>query len=120
MTMSEPRAPELPPDGLGEAGASFWSKLVATVEFDPHELQLLEDTCAVVDTIHALETRIRRDGPLTDDGRPHPATTEARLQRNLLVKMIASLRVPESVGDEVVTPQRRGGARGPYRTGRGR
>jgi hypothetical protein len=44
----------------------------------------------------------------------NPVLTEARQQQLVYVRLIASLRLPDT--DEDIRPQRRGGARGVYET----
>ena len=65
-----------PPTGLGPAGRARWKQFTADLEFQPHELIILEEACRVVDVLARI--RRRRPSPKND--------TEIRLQQEQLRK----------------------------------
>jgi hypothetical protein len=103
----------LPPDGTEDAGRALWRSVVECYDLDEHELALLREAVRVVDTLNMLDDAVKRDGAMLGD-KVHPALVEARQGRLVLARILAALRLPE--GTETSTrPQRRGGARRPYR-----
>ncbi|MBA3800221.1 MAG: terminase [Geodermatophilaceae bacterium] len=100
-----------PPPGTGAGGRRLWRSVADAYELDEHERAVLVECVRTVDLLDALDAAIRRDGPLTDAGRAHPAAAEARQQRIVLARLLAALRLPTD--DETGTrPQRRVGVRG--------
>ena len=89
-----------PPRELGKAGRAFWRDMVIELEFGPHELRILRDAAATVDTIAALEEATRAEGFSVrvrgSMGQPTiaPEVAEIRVQRALLASLIARLKVP--------------------------
>ena len=88
----------------------MWRAVVADFDLAPWELDLLRQSVAVVDNCESLQAIACKEGLLLED-RVHPATIELRLQRVLLVKLLADLRIPD---DDEPRPPRRGGSRGAY------
>ncbi len=88
--------------------------MLGRFELDEHELALLREAVRTASQLDALDAEVRAAGVLLD-GKAHPALVEARQQRIVLARLVASLRLPED--DAGVRPQRRGAARGSY--GRG-
>ena len=88
MTGESPKPPE-PPVGLGPAGRARWRQLTASVEFQPHELVILEEACRVVDVLARL--RRRRPSPKTD--------VEIRLQQEQLRKLLGGISWPDDAGN---------------------
>jgi len=103
------------PKGLSKGGAGLWDEVVKHLELDRQEQQLLLEACRVTDRLDALDSVIRKKGPVLPDGRPLPALTEARQQQLVLARLIASLRLPEDLSQPERRPQRRGSSRGIYR-----
>ncbi len=91
----------------------MWKSLTAALELDEHERRLLIEACRTADHLDALEDAISADGVVVD-GRAHPALVEARQQRVVLTRLVASLRLPEDLQRPETRPQRRGAARGAY------
>lgn len=103
------------PNGLKAAGKKLWAAVVDDFELGEHELVVLLEACRTVDSLAALETIITADG-VTDRSpqgvRAHPALVEARQQRLVLAKLVASLRIPtDDAGDVGRLPQQRVGIR---------
>lgn len=103
-----------PPVGLKRQGKALWVRLCAEIEFEPQELLLLTEIVRTVDLLDALDAKVRREGLFTSDGRVLPAVVEARLQRVALARLLASLRLPDTLADLDSRPQRRGASRGVY------
>lgn len=104
------------PTGLKSRGRRFWRTVLADLEMEPHEQQLLAETCRILDRLDGLDAVIREKGLTTPDGRIAPAVVELRLQQVTLARVVASLRLPDEYRAEVLDRgQRRGGARGSYK-----
>lgn len=107
-----------PPGLLGSAGRRLWASVVDRYDLAEHERQILYQAAQTSDTITALVTLL--DGALVDaEGRIRHEHIELRQQRALLVRLVASLRIPyNDDGQQSKTspvprrPQRRGAARG--------
>jgi len=107
-------SPHAPPEELSEAALVLWREVVTEYELGPHELALLEHAVRVQTTCSDLDALVQAEGAMLE-GRVHPALVELRLQRVLLSRLIASLRIPvEEDGAGAPRLQRRSGARGPY------
>ena len=98
------------PRGAGPSGRALWRQVLSRYELDEHELVLLREAVRTVDQLDDLAAAVTADGVLVD-GKAHPALVEARQQRVVLARLLASLRLPE---DDAGRPQRRGAARGTY------
>ena len=103
--------PQSAPEGTKAAGRRLWRNVTAAYDLEPHELELLRQAVNVLDVCEQLQATATAQGLLTDD-KVHPATVELRLQRVLLVKLLADLRFPE--GEDGPRPPRRSGSRGAY------
>ena len=109
-----------PPADLGERGAALWRDVHDRFDVHPWEEVVLIEACRCLDTLERLAAI---DAPDTQQNR-HGETVaaahvvEARQQQANLIRLIASLRLPEvDEHGEIVTggrPQRRGAARGAY------
>lgn len=100
-----------PPRGTGPAGKAVWASIAGAFDLDLHEVELLRQITVVADRIEALDKAVTRDGILVAD-KVHPALIESRLQRVVLARLMAALRLPDR---EEHRPQRRGASRGTYR-----
>jgi len=101
-----------PPTGTGPGGARLWRKVTESFDLDGHELVILRQAVDVLDSCELLRAVVRAEGLLDEDRAVHPAARELRLQRVLLLKLLADLRFPDAGEDE--RPQRRSGSRGAY------
>ncbi|MCU1624085.1 MAG: hypothetical protein JWL79_2930 [Frankiales bacterium] len=110
------RAPKAAPEP--SAGARLTTAVLAAWELDEHELLQLASAAKLADRLADLDAIVDRDGVLlpTDPTRVHPALIEARMSRIALARLLAALRLPVDAAD-AGRPQRRTGARGPYRMG---
>jgi hypothetical protein len=104
-----------PPSDLKARGRGrrLWRAVTLALQLDEHEGLLLHEASRVLDRLDALDTAIRKAGPLLPDGRPHPALAEARMQQQAFARLVASLRLPLDLSEPDRRPQRRG-ARGSY------
>ncbi len=106
-----------PPAETGQSARRLWSEVVGRFELDEHELALLTEAVRTIDLLDRLASVVDADGPMVTSARGerviHPAAIEARQQRVVLTRLVASLRLPED-SDVDIRPQRRGSARGAY------
>ncbi|MGB9308763.1 MAG: terminase, partial [Mycobacterium sp.] len=89
--------PSAPLD-LREAGRRLWEKTLAEIEFQPHELELLGETCRTLDAVRLLQNQLDADGviDISPQGRRvHPALPELRQQRIVLARLLAALQIPD-------------------------
>jgi hypothetical protein len=115
--MREQKTPPAP-KGLAASGRRLWRAILGDYDLEVHELLTLTEACRVIDRLDRL-AEAGEGAPLTVEnhrGDPvsNPVLTEARAQEITDVRLIASLRLPDT--DENIRPQRRGGARGSYQT----
>jgi len=93
------------PAGLGAAGKSLWSSILADVgdgwRLDARELHLLARACRTADELEALQAVVDRDGVTVAGSRgqviAHPALAEARQLRLVQLRLLSAL--------EMVDPQ---------------
>ena len=74
--MTDADLPPEPPLDLREAGRLLWEKTLAEIEFQPHELELLGETCRTLDAVRQLQSQLDTDGviDMSPQGRRvHPA-----------------------------------------------
>lgn len=106
-----------PPEGLGEAGAALWSRIVepraaAGWLLDEREAAILSAACRQADDIAGLEAEIVSAGRMVEGsrGQPvlNPAITEVRQGRLALGRLLGQLALPD--GEDV--PRSAAGQRG--------
>ena len=116
---ADPAGPAATPDGLGASGARLWRSISDDYDLDVHEQLLLLQACRCADRLDELAAEALKS-PVTvinmkGDRITHPAIVESRQQAIVLSRLVASLRLPSGeTEDDLVRPQRRGGARGSY------
>jgi hypothetical protein len=110
-----------PPAGLGEAGRSLWTDVLASFVLEGHELAALTDACRVRDVIAELDEVIAREGTTIEretGPAPHPVLAALARERTLYGRIIASLALPdEETGNHPTRRRGPRGARGYYSTG---
>jgi hypothetical protein len=88
-----PRAPK----SLKARGKILWRDLVLEFEFDAQELDLLLETCRVLDMIDALSGAIEADGMMIEGSQGqsvlHPAVAELRQQQAAFARLVTSLNL---------------------------
>lgn len=112
------KAPPVPRN-LGTAGRKLWDSSTAEFEWAMHEIAVLEEACRTRDRIAELDAAVSESTLMmtsSQGARVHPAVSEARQQRLVLARLIATLGIPSLDGEDL-PPAR--GARGVY-SGRGR
>jgi hypothetical protein len=85
------------PRGLGVAGTRLWKEATAEFDYDADHRVVLLELCSVVDTMEDLKAIVAAEGLLAQSSqgiRTHPAVTELRQQRLLLVRLARQLRLP--------------------------
>lgn len=98
--MSKPK----PPEHLGSAGKSVWTKILKNYDFRPDELLTLEDACATSDMIATLtDLWIDEGSPATAKGSMgqliiHPLIGEIRTQRAARNALWRQLKLPDLEG----------------------
>lgn len=85
-------------------GTLFIEEVTERYEFEPHEMALVREIAATLDTIERLESLYESD--LTSTGSMkqtilQPAISEARQQRLMLAKLFAALNLPAEEEGEV-------------------
>lgn len=108
------------PSGLKSRGRRLWAEITDVLELDEHERALLLEAARTADLLDMLAAIVAREGPILD-GRPNPALVEARQQKLVLARLLASMRLPDDLTGQadLSRPQRRGGSRRPYNIERG-
>lgn len=86
-----------PPEGLGDRGRALWDDLTTTYEFDPHESELLAETCRALDVIEALAVAVERDGVMLTGSKGQPvlngAVAELRQQQASFARLVGQLNL---------------------------
>lgn len=117
--MNQPEIPD-PPSDLGERGAALWREVHERFDLHPWEEVVLVEACRCLDTLERLAAI---DAPDTQTNRHGEAVAaahvvEGRQQQANLIRLIASLRLPDVDESGNILPggrpQRRGAARGAY------
>lgn len=93
----------------------MWIDLVAHLDLDRHETQVLHEACRVADRCDELDKALRKSGSVLPSGKSSPLLVEARLQQITLARLLAALRLPEDISNPKQRPQRHAGVRGTYR-----
>jgi phage terminase small subunit len=103
------------PRGLGAAGRRFWRQIAADFELSPVDAVVMAEVCQTLDRLSLLADVVAVQGVLAESSqgvRAHPALTEERAQRELLVKLLAVLGLElGAVEDAPAGPGRRSGGR---------
>ncbi len=93
----EPNENPSPPKGLRRRGRALWRVLHERLEYDPHEAELVLETCRTVDAIESLQSVIDRDGYTvagsTGQTIVHPAVAELRQQQVGLTRLLTTLNL---------------------------
>jgi len=93
------------PNGLGEAGKDFWTKILGEYDLqEAHDLERLTMACKCLDDVIVIEERVKEDGRFTQNRyggiTEHPGGKSSRDTRALFMKIIRELNldiaVPES------------------------
>ena len=90
---------------FGSAGKRLLDSVLSEYQLDGHERELLEQAAHCADVMAELQRIVDRDGvmvlkDLQGPLRPNPALVELRSQRNVYVRLVRALQLPQGVLDE--------------------
>ena len=92
------------PRGLGSRGKKFWHKVMAEIDFNEAETELLVEVCRSLDSLDQLYETVSVHGPMVKGSAGqiviNPAVSEARQQRIVLHRLMAALEIPDEDGIE--------------------
>ena len=91
------------PGMLKARGRALWSSIMADLEGDVHDRELVVETCRTLDVIDGLAAAVARDGETVMGSRGqtvvHPAVPELRQQQTSFARLLAQLNLDaEEVG----------------------
>ena len=89
---------------------ALWNQYVSEYELSASDEVLLREACATVSLVEALDAVVANQGPMLAD-KIHPAVTEARFAKALVLKQLSQL---ERLADVVGNSRNKGGSRGAY------
>jgi hypothetical protein len=88
------------PDTLGPRGSTLWLELQGEYEFDPHEEELLLETCRALDVIDALAKSVGTDGVMLIGSQGQSvlngAVAELRQQQAAFARLAAQLNLTDA------------------------
>jgi hypothetical protein len=90
------------PRGLAAAGRKLWDAGTDDYDWSHHELAMLEEACRTRDRIVQLDKIVDDDGIMltsSQGSRVHPAIAEARQQRLVMARLLATLGIPPLLED---------------------
>ena len=100
-----------PPDVLGRRGKALWVELQHTYEFDPHESELLLETCRALDLIDNLQTAIASDGVMLTGSQGQQvlngAVAELRQQQASYGRLVGQLNLLDAEMGSAITARSR-------------
>lgn len=87
---------------LGTRGRRLWDAILGGdegLDGDQHDMELIAETCRILDVIDGLSQAVKRDGVTVDGSRGqtvvHPAVAELRQQQIAFSRLIAQLNLDE-------------------------
>lgn len=92
-----------PPRGLRAGGKRLWAAVMADFELDETAAAVLTEACRTVDLLADLRAEIAESGLKADSPqgvRVSPFVVEARMQRQLLAKLIREIGLPKELADD--------------------
>jgi hypothetical protein len=88
------------PRSLGVRGSTLWLELQGEYEFDPHEDELLLETCRALDVIDALAASIEVDGVMLIGSQGQSvlngAVAELRQQQAAFARLASQLNLTDA------------------------
>lgn len=91
---------ETVPESLGERGSALWHDLQTKFEFDPHEEEILLETCRALDVIDSLAAAVATDGVMLTGSKGQPvlnsAVAELRQQQASFARLAAQLNLMDA------------------------
>lgn len=86
-----------PPVELGSRGRALWGDLWGTYEFDPHETEMVMETCRTLDVIDKLTESIEVDGVMITGSQGqkvlNAAVAELRQQQAAFARLVGQLNL---------------------------
>lgn len=104
------------PANLNGSGLRLWRNMTKSYVFGPHELDLLEQACRTSELIESMQGAIDKlDGDyftIGHAGQPviTPLVAEIRQHRNVLARLLNSLKLPEEQAADRSTNARKAAA----------
>ncbi|MDJ0325523.1 P27 family phage terminase small subunit [Cryobacterium sp. PH31-AA6] len=98
------------PRGLARAGRKLWDAGTDDYDWASHELAMLEEACRTRDRIVQLDKIVEHEGLMltsSQGSRVHPAIAEARQQRLVMARLLATLGIPPLLEDVGSAPNAR-------------
>ena len=97
---------------FGLVGQKLLNAVLAEYALDAHERELLEQAAHCADVMEELQRIVDRDGVMVRQDlhgplRANPALVELRSQRNVYVRLVRALQLPQGVLDETRPRSRR-------------
>jgi hypothetical protein len=82
---------------LRQRGSALWTELQTKYEFDPHEVELLLETCRTLDVIEALSESIETEGVMLTGSQGqvvlNGAIAERRQQQASFARLVGQLNL---------------------------
>lgn len=96
------------PEGLGESGAALWRYVLEEFDLAADDLAVLAETCRTADELETMRRALTETGPVVRGsmGQPIPngLFAELRSHRQLLVKLLGELALPDEGEETGKTP----------------
>ena len=96
------------PEGLGEAGAALWRYVLDEFDLAADDLALLAETCRTADELEVMRRALAEVGPTVRGSMgqtvPNGLFAELRAHRQLLVKLLGELALPDEDEEVGKTP----------------
>lgn len=96
------------PHDFGPRGGAFWQATLADYDLSDSELELLTETCRMLDEVELLHEAVEREGVTvlgsTGQPRSHPALTDLRQHRLAVGRLLSQLAIPGDDGSTLTTP----------------
>jgi len=89
---------------------ALWNQYTQEFELPASDEVLVREACATVSLVEALDAVVADQGPMLGE-KIHPAVTEARFAKALVLKQLSQL---ERMADVVGNSRNKGGSRGAY------
>lgn len=112
ITLGDVRAlaPPDPPDGLGDAGAALWTRVLLDVDLRADEEVVLLEACRTKDELEKFAQKLATSSPTVTGSkgqvRPHPLIAEVRQHRLAFARLLATIGISEAeaeTGDSAAT-----------------
>src|SRR3546814_6299431 len=104
------------PYGLKRRGKRLWTAIMADLEGDQHDTDLVFEACRILDVIDDLAAAVARDGSTTAGSRDqiivHPAVPEIRQQQIAFARILGQLNLDEDEVGAVLSPRQASARRG--------